>query len=151
MANAVNFSSLNSVSTIGNYDQILIRVDNSLSGAAGFGRINATTVLHTVNLATITTPTYTLALSDRGKVLTDVYNFNTTIFVPTNAAVPFNVGDQVILMQDNKDTTNYTTVTGSPGVTIYSYTSSLSLAGNYAAGTLIKKETDSWYLIGNLL
>lgn len=44
MSVPVNFSSLSSASTLGSSDQLLVRFNNSLSGASGFGRSTVTTL-----------------------------------------------------------------------------------------------------------
>jgi len=222
MSVAVNFSSLSSVSTLGDSDQLLVRFDNSLSGTSGFGRINrlnfeksldvytvvqsnsaqwsidsttdtgvraltanwqntytgfsaqsannlsvystvqstssnwsvftgtisAATFITSVTSAFVTN--YQFVLSNANKTIIDTLSTNTYYGVPNNGAVSFPIGSQLIIIQGNKTTNNYTILSAGQGVTINSFNNSLSLAGNYAAGTLIKTDTNVWYLIGNL-
>lgn len=53
MSTPVNFSSLTSLSTISNTDQLLVRLDNSLSGTSGFGRITKARLLSSVDLTSL--------------------------------------------------------------------------------------------------
>lgn len=53
MSTPVNFSSLTSLSTISNTDQLLVRLDNSLSGTPGFGRITKARLLSSVDLTSL--------------------------------------------------------------------------------------------------
>ena len=266
MATPVNFSALTSISIIGNTDQFLVRLDNSLSGSSGFGRttkfallspidvtplsgnwqntytvvqansaswatdstidgpvraltgfwnssytsynsqsatlfntasspsqgtvrlisqnftvldvdtglqvddsptftnVTATGVISTAGVVvgtlsacnyiasvnTLNTDTYLLSLSDSSKSLIDTYSTNTDIQVPPSTQTNFTIGTQIVIIQGAKTASNYTRLSAGLGVTVNSFNSSLSTGGDYAAMTLIKTNTDTWYLIGNL-
>ena len=94
------------------------------------------------------TASYTLALSDRGKLLEMNSASANTATIPLNSSVPFPIGSKI-------DVTQYgagaTTITATGGVTIRSFTSFLKIAGQYAACTLVKIGTDEWYAYGNLI
>ena len=180
MSAAVNFSSLSSYNTLGGTDQLLVRLDNSLSGTSGFGRITKTNLLSdrlpvsggtiTGNLSitgttttTLSAATYianftnynlatkTLSLSDSSKTILDSYASGTTFIIPANNTTAFTIGTQINVIQGFKGGTYYTSFSAASGVTVNSFNSSLSLGGDYAAGTLVKTGTNTWYLIGNLL
>jgi len=102
------------------------------------------------SFATLNTASYMLVDSDGSKTLIDSYSTDTKIRVPANATVPFTVGAQLVIVQGNKNSSNYTIISADGGVTINSFNSSLTAGGNFAAMTLIKAATDTWYLIGNL-
>lgn len=89
---------------------------------------------------------YTLALSDAGKVVTLSNASAITLTIPTNAVVAFPLNTRVDIIQYGA---GQVTVGGS-GVTIRSSASYLKLAGQYSGATLWKKGTDEWVLIGDL-
>jgi hypothetical protein len=70
-----------------------------------------------------------------------------TLTIPLNSSVPFAIGQVIELIQDGA---GQTTVTPTGGVTIKSFSGLTKLSGQYAAATLTKIATDTWYLIGNL-
>lgn len=112
------------------------------------GTVSAATFVASVTSTAVAN--YRFALADASKTIIDTFSTNTYYGVPNNAAVTFPTGSQLTVVQGNKTASNYTILSAGAGVTINSFSNSLSLAGNYAAGTLIKTGTDTWYLIGNL-
>lgn len=95
--------------------------------------------------------TYTLVLSDASKTVTMTNASSNTLTVPPNASVAFPVGTRVDVIQYGA---GQTTIAAGSGVTIYKYSiasgTNAKLAGQYAAGTLWKKDTNTWVLVGNL-
>ena len=91
--------------------------------------------------------TYTLVLTDAGKLVTLDNASAITLTVPTNASVAFDIGDQINLLQLGA---GQVTVAGAGGVTVSSEGAKLKLKAQYAIGTLVKTGTDSWVLVGNL-
>jgi hypothetical protein len=112
---------------------------DKLSGAAkaGFNSIQ--------NQQTGTT--YTLVLSDLGKLVELNNAASITLTIPTNASVAFAVGDRIDLLQTGA---GQVTIVGAAGVTVNSESSKLKLAGQWAAATLIKRAADTWVAVGNL-
>jgi len=172
-----NFAALQSLTSVNNSDQFLVSLNNGLSGASGFGRVataameKSLSVYSTVNAnsgnwsvftGTISAATfissvtstaaanYRFALTDASRTIIDTFSTNTYYGVPSNNTVAFPTGSQLVVIQGNKTASNYTVLSAGSGVTINSFSNSLSLAGNYAAGTLIKTDANVWYLIGNL-
>ena len=90
--------------------------------------------------------TYTLALTDAGKLVTLNNASAITLTVPANSSVAFSVGDQINLLQLGA---GQVTVAGAGGVTIRSEGSKLKLKGQYATATCVKIDTDEWVLLGN--
>jgi hypothetical protein len=107
----------------------------SLSGSVGLVSINARTA------------SYTLVLSDLGKLVTMTASTATTITVPTNASVAYAVGSVIQIAGLGTGTV---TVAPAGGVTVASKDSKLALAAPYAAASLIKTATNTWLLIGDL-
>ena len=121
---------------------------NSGNWSVFTGTISAATFISSVTSTAVAN--YQFALTDRAKTTIDTYSTNAYYGVPSNNTVAFPTGSQLIIVQGSKTASNYTILSAGAGVTINSFSNSLSLAGNYAAGTLIKTDTNTWYLIGNL-
>jgi hypothetical protein len=66
--------------------------------------------------------------------------------VPTNSSVAFPTGTQIHIVQTGS---GQTTVVAAGGVTINSATT-LKLRARWSAATLIKRDTDTWVLVGDL-
>ena len=90
--------------------------------------------------------TYTLVLTDAGKMVTLTNASAITLTIPTNASVAFPVNTRIDLLQYGA---GQVTV-GGAGVTIYSSGSKLKLTGQYSGASLWKKATDTWVLIGDI-
>lgn len=90
--------------------------------------------------------TYTLVLSDAGKMVTLTNASAITLTIPTNASVAFPINTRIDLLQYGA---GQVTV-GGAGVTIYSSGSKLKLTGQYSGASLWKKATDTWVLIGDI-
>jgi hypothetical protein len=88
---------------------------------------------------------YTLALSDAGKMVTLSNASAITLTIPTEAAVAFPVDTRIDILQYGAGQVTI----GGAGVTIRSAGSRLKLSGQYAAATLWKKDANEWVLIGD--
>lgn len=91
---------------------------------------------------------YTLVLSDVGKVIPISNASANTVTVPLNSSVAFPVGSVVTLIQTGA---GQTTIAPSAGVTIQSESSKLKLKAQYATAGLLKTATDTWVAFGNLV
>ena len=85
---------------------------------------------------------YTLQLTDKNKLLEVSSDVTVQVSVPTNALVAFPVGSQIHLIQLG---TGQVTV-GGVGITFGGRT---KLRDQYSMGTLIKRATDTWVLVGD--
>lgn len=83
----------------------------------------------------------TLSLTDAGKVI--IATDAAIITVPPNADVAFPVGTQIVLIAE---TANAVSVAKGTGVTIEE--PELTLDGDNASATLLKRAADIWHLIG---
>jgi hypothetical protein len=90
--------------------------------------------------------TYTLALTDAGKMVTLTNAASITLTIPTNATIAFPINTRIDLLQYGA---GQVTVAGA-GVTINSSGSKLKLTGQYSGASLWKKATDTWVLIGDI-
>jgi len=115
------------------------------TNAAGGGTLTGGAIYYTVTQSTGTS--YTLALSDSGKVLPFNLTDTGTITVPTNASVAFPTGSVVNIIQSG---TGAVVVTGASGVSIRSEGNKYKLKAQYSLGGVVKIATDEWVAFGNL-
>jgi hypothetical protein len=101
----------------------------------------------TIPLNAQTGTTYTLAATDAGDLVTLTNASAITLTVPTNASVPFAIGTQITITRAGSGSL---TVAGDVGVTVNSADGFLKLRTQWSSGTLIKLNTNSWILIGDL-
>lgn len=97
----------------------------------------------TVNAQTGTT--YTLVLTDNGRLVTLNNAGAIAVTVPTNASVAFPTGAIINLQRTGAGSV---TISGDTGVTVTATAS--TLRSQYSAASLIKIGTDSWTLVGDL-
>jgi hypothetical protein len=102
----------------------------------------------TIPLNTQTGTTYTLAAGDAGELVTLSNASAITLTVPTNATVPFAIGTQITITQAGA---GQVTVAAAVGVTVNASDSSTKLRVQWSAATLIKTNTNSWILIGDIV
>lgn len=109
---------------------------------------NKTLTAPVINLAlnAQTGTTYTLVLTDNGKLVTLDNGSDIAVTVPTNASVAFPIGSQVNIVQKGA---GQVTVAGDTGVTV-SATNGLKLRTQWSAATLIKIDTDAWVMLGDV-
>lgn len=89
----------------------------------------------------------TLRLTDADKVIEMNVGSANNLVIPTNTAYAFPVGTQIVLIQIGA---GQTTLVPASGVTVRSSSSKLKLTGQYSGATLIKKNTNEWYLFGDI-
>jgi hypothetical protein len=103
------------------------------------------------NAQTGTTYTFVLADADN-KLVTASNAAGQTYSIPTNATTAFPVGTQINLIQIGagqvtvQAATSGTTTVVSTGATA----ASPKCRAQYSALTLVKRDTDSWYVIGDI-
>lgn len=96
--------------------------------------------------------TYTLVLSDSGKLLSTSNGSAQAIKIPTNASVAFPTGAQISIIALGTGTATISAVTTAT-TTIYSTgaaTAAPTLRKQYSSATLIKGATDTWYVVGDI-
>jgi len=116
------------------------------TAAASGGTLTGASIYYGFN--TSTGSSYTLVLTDAGKVLPVSNSSANTVTVPLNSSVAFPTGTAVTLVQTGA---GQTSITGASGVAVNSEGSRLKLKGQYAATTLLKTDTDTWVAFGNLV
>ena len=93
------------------------------------------------------TASYTLALTDNGKVVEMNVGSANNLTIPLNSSIAFPVGAQLDIFQYGS---GQTTVVATGGVTIRSKGGALKLTGQYSGATLYQRATDEWVLVGDL-
>ena len=93
------------------------------------------------------TASYTLVIGDADK-LVEINNASANnLTVPLNSSVAFPTGTQILLAQYGA---GQTTIVATSGVTIRSNGAKLKLNAQYSGATLIKIDTNEWYLFGDI-
>jgi len=97
--------------------------------------------------------TYTFVLADADNKLVTLSNASSiAVSIPTNASVAFPIGTQINLIQIGAGQVTVSAAT--PGTTTVVSTGATSASpkcrAQYSAITLVKKNTDSWYAIGDI-
>lgn len=90
---------------------------------------------------------YTLQLSDGDKLVEMNVGSANNLTVPLNASVAFPIGTQILIAQYGA---GQTSILPTGGVNVRSAGGKLKLTERYSAATLIKIDTDEWYLFGDL-
>lgn len=96
---------------------------------------------------------YTLVASDVGKCIEFTATSGTSsLVIPTNASVGFAIDTRIDVLNQGSSGVGAgkVTVVGTAGVTLNSYGSNFSLAGQYAGATLTQFNINQWVLVGNL-
>ena len=106
--------------------------------------------LSAVQLNAQTGTSYTLALTDRSKMVTLTNAAAITLNVNTDAAVNFAIGSQILLYQGGAGQVTIAATT--PGTTsIRSQGSKLKIQGQYGVAGLVKVAANEWVAFGNLV
>ena len=101
-----------------------------------------------ISLATnAQTASYSLVLSDASKIVEVSVGSANTLTIPTNASHAFPIGTQILILQTN---TGQTTLAGASGVTVNG-SPGLKLRSQWSSATLVKRATDTWVAIGDLV
>lgn len=93
------------------------------------------------------TASYTLALTDRGKLVETNVGAANTITVPPNSSITFPIGTKIDIAQYGA---GQTTIVPGIGVTVRSAGGALKLSAQYSGATIVKIGTDEWYLFGDI-
>jgi hypothetical protein len=106
---------------------------------------NMATAMVAINAQTGTT--YSVVLSDDGKLITASNAASIALTIVPNSSVAFGIGTQINIMQLGAGTV---TITAGAGVTLNSDGSKLKTNAQYAVATCLKIASDTWVVVGNL-
>ena len=93
------------------------------------------------------TASYTLVLTDDGKIVSMNVATANNLTVPPSSSVNFVIGTQIVIAQYGA---GQTTIVAGAGVSLRSANSALKIANRYSSTSLIKIGTDEWYVLGDL-
>lgn len=93
------------------------------------------------------TDNYTIALSDAGNTITMSAITDKIITVPANSAVPFPLGTRLDVLRLG---TGEVSFVADSGVILNSKNSNKKIAAQYSGASLVKIDTNTWTLIGDL-
>jgi hypothetical protein len=92
---------------------------------------------------------YELVLADNGKMVEMQSSSSLTLSIPTNATAAFAIGAQITILQTG--TGQVTIAATTPGTTTVNGTPGLKLRAQYSSAVCIKRSTDSWVVLGDLV
>jgi hypothetical protein len=111
---------------------------------------NKTLTAPIINLATnLQTAAYELVLADNGKIVEVLDSSPVTLSIPTNANQAFATGAQITILQTG--TGQVTIAATTPGTTTVNGTPGLKLRAQWSSAVCIKRATDSWVVLGDLV
>jgi hypothetical protein len=93
------------------------------------------------------TGAYTVAIGDENDLIE--LNGTFTVSIPTNTTSSFPIGTEINLL--NVGTGVITIAAVTPGTTTVNATPGLKLRAQWSSATLIKRKSDSWVVIGDLI
>ena len=109
---------------------------------------NKTLTAPVINLAISTyASSYTLALADNGKIIE--MSTSSTLSIPTNATAAFATGSQITILQTSAG--QVTIAATDAGTTTVNGTPGLKLRAQWSSAVCIKRATDSWVVLGDLV
>jgi hypothetical protein len=94
------------------------------------------------------TASYTVQLSDAGKLVEILSSSATTFSIPTDASVNFPIGTQISILQTGSGQVTIAAVTS--GTTTVNATPGLKLRSQWSAATIIKRAANLWVATGDL-
>jgi hypothetical protein len=144
-SNTIVNADVNSAAAI---DYSKLSLSNTISTsdlAAGAARAGFTSTLNEV-LAN-----YALVLTDLAKLVTMTNSSTSSITIPANASVAFNVGDRIDVLQKGSGSLQ---ILGASGVTVnctpQGTANTANLRTQWSSATLVKLATNQWVVIGDL-
>lgn len=99
----------------------------------------------TISTNAQTGTSYTLALSDAGKIVEMNNAAANLVVIPLNSTVAFPVGTKIDIIQTGAGATSASIVSG---VTLNSESGKRTINAQWQSASLIKRGTDSWMMIG---
>ena len=91
---------------------------------------------------------YTIALSDKDKIVEMSNASANTLSIPTDATTNFPVGTQIVVVQSGAGQT--TIAAADSGTTTVNATPGLDLRDQWSMATLIKRAANNWVVTGDL-
>jgi hypothetical protein len=148
-----------SVLPVGTNGQVLVANSSTASGlqwaspdvtvSNAVTLTNKTLTAPVINIAiNQKTTSYQLILTDNGKMVEVLNSSPVTISIPTNSTA-FPIGSQITILQTG--TGQVTIAASTPGTTTVNGTPGLKLRSQFSSATCIKRDTESWVILGDLV
>lgn len=120
-----------------------------VSASSNFLLISASNNFATSTILTNaqTGTSYILQASDKGKIIEMNNAATNLVIIPLDATVPFPTGTQIDIVQTGAGATSASIVSG---VTLNSESGKRTINAQWAAVSLVKRDTNTWLLIGAL-
>lgn len=152
VSNGSTFSDVDSGSPVTDHGSLSGLGDNDhtqyalVAGDTFTGDVTVEGVLRDTATITSKTSSYTLVLTDRGKLVEMNKSTALTLTVPPNSSVAFPVGTRIDVIQTGAGQLTFApgsgvTLNGTPG---------LKARAQWSAASLIKRGTDTWVVVGDL-
>jgi hypothetical protein len=94
---------------------------------------------------------YNIKLSDAGKTLEMNSSATHIVTIPLNSSISFPIGTQIAFIQSGTGQTQFVgAASGIDSVSILSKNNNRKLSSRYSQAILVKRETNTWYLVGDL-
>jgi hypothetical protein len=94
------------------------------------------------------TDSYTVAIGDEGEIVEMGKATAQTLTVPTNTTAAFAIGTQITIIQTGA---GQVTIAGADGTVTVNATPGLKLRAQWSSATLIKRNTNTWVAVGDLV
>lgn len=133
---AANFQ-IGSISTLAYASKLQLTGDAYITGV----------LRETVTTLRISSSSYTLTLPDNGKLIEMSFATANTLTVPLNSLVALPIGTKIDVIQFGAGQTQ---ILGASGVTVASAGGANKLRLQYSGCTLVKVNTDVWYIFGDI-
>jgi hypothetical protein len=145
--NFIDFTSANyDTLKAGTFEGNLSGTSSSANFVSHTGVVGLSTNYSSLNVSINSqSASYTLVLSDAGKMVEISNSSANNLTVPADSTADFPIGTQISILQTG---TGQTTVTNAVGVTING-TPGLKLRTQWSIATLIKRAANSWVLLGD--
>jgi hypothetical protein len=90
---------------------------------------------------------YTLVVNDNSRLIEANFSGSNNIIIPTNTAQAFPIGAQILISLYGA---GQVTIVPDAGVTLRSSGGKTKITAQYGMATLIKRDTNEWYLAGDI-
>jgi hypothetical protein len=127
---------------------LTVNIDNSSGASGGKDVFNITLSGGLSGDVSINekTASYTLVLADKNKIVEMGVGSANNLTVPPESSVNFPIGSQINILQVSS---GQTTIVAGAGVTINA-TPGLKMRAQWSYATLIKRQTNTWVLVGDI-
>jgi hypothetical protein len=140
-------------STVDANETTISVIDPTSDRSIVFPNASGTVQLEEISFNPLNGTGYTFLISDKGKMIKATNSSEQIYYIPTNSSVAFPVGTQIHLIGLGTGVVNIQAVT--PATTTILSTAAVTnqpkIRVQYGSVTCIKADTDTWYVIGDII